>query len=1063
MYAKRLKSDLVELCRQRGLRIGRSTKEQLIAQLEERDRLDDPIPVPEGSCPGDAAWALGPDRAGRGQTAAEDIPRPFLPMSGGGVGGSPANTEGTLTPAPSRGSSRRSSPSLERRRLEWEREMKMRELEDHEKQRQHEQEEKEKQRQHERQEKEKQRQHEQEEKERERQEKERERQEKERERQEKERERQEKEKQRQHELELARLRSSGAPAAASVGGPKTARNFDKCFLAQRKEGEDMDSFLTAFENACELHRVDPADRLQFLTPLLDPKAVEVYSRMTGPEAGDYELFKQALLREFGLTPEMYRRRFRSQRKTPEVTYLQLANRMQGYARKWTAGARAKEDLLDLIVLEQLYEQCPSDLRLWLVDKKLENPQHAGQLADEFVNSRSGGSREEPQKNRPPPMQRESHQGASQRGNRENPLPRGTPGVGPLRPARGDQRDLSCYHCGQRGHVRSQCPGLRNRLSRPNLPRVNWVGTQLDEGQTTQERGAASLPPAQEGRVPQASSTRGLEALDSGCSVYRVGAGLSLRRECLVPLEVDGRKVNGYWDTGAEVTLARPEVVAPDRVVPNTYLTLTGVGGTPFKVPVARVHLKWGAKEGPKDVGVHHHLPTEVLMGGDLEDWPSKPQAALVVTRSQSRRGALRPDLGEGITPEAQDPTLVGREGRGARLREAEASDLASEREPGPVPAPAAEFQAELRKDPSLRKLRDLADLRVVRTMRRGCQERFLWEKGFLYREWAPTREVESCGIRRQLVVPQKYRRRLLYLAHDIPLAGHQGIRRTRQRLLQNFYWPGVFTTVRQYCRSCDPCQRVGKARDKGKAALRPLPIIEEPFQKVAMDIVGPLSKTTRSGKKYILVVVDFATRYPEAVPHFSAIATPITELCKKGKPDKVVWTEQCQEAFRALKEALVSGPVLANPDFDKPFVVFTDASDTGLGAVLMQEDEKGERHPIVYLSKKLLPREQHYAAIEKECLAMVWALKKLEPYLFGRHFTVYTDHSPLTWLHQMKGANAKLLRWSLLLQDYDMDVKGSANLIADALSRRGGPELPQVTGQRDPAQFSLEGGRDVTM
>ncbi|CAM4672417.1 unnamed protein product, partial [Lepidochelys olivacea] len=152
-----------------------------------------------------------------------------------------------------------------------------------------------------------------------------------------------------------------------------------------------------------------------------------------------------------------------------------------------------------------------------------------------------------------------------------------------------------------------------------------------------------------------------------------------------------------------------------------------------------------------------------------------------------------------------------------------------------------------------------------------------------------------------------------------------------------------------------------------------------------------------------------------------AMATPITELCKKGKPDKVIWTEQCQEAFRALKEALVSGPVLANPDFDKPFVVFTDASDTGLRVVLMQEDEKGERHPIVYLSKKLLPREQHYAAIEKECLAMVWALKKPEPYLFGRHFTVYTDHSPLTWLHQMKGANAKLLRWSLLLQDYDMD------------------------------------------
>ncbi|CAM5103717.1 unnamed protein product [Natator depressus] len=127
----------------------------------------------------------------------------------------------------------------------------------------------------------------------------------------------------------------------------------------------------------------------------------------------------------------------------------------------------------------------------------------------------------------------------------------------------------------------------------------------------------------------------------------------------------------------------------------------------------------------------------------------------------------------------------------------------------------------------------------------------------------------------------------------------------------------------------------------------------------------------------------------------------------------------------------------------------------------MQEDEKGERHPIVYLSKKLLPREQHYAAIEKECLAMVWALKKLEPYLFGRHFTVYTDHSPLTWLHQMKGANAKLLRWSLLLQDYDMDVvhvKGSANLIADALSRRGGPELPRSLVTVTPLSSVSKGG-----
>ncbi|CAM4639737.1 unnamed protein product, partial [Caretta caretta] len=122
-------------------------------------------------------------------------------------------------------------------------------------------------------------------------------------------------------------------------------------------------------------------------------------------------------------------------------------------------------------------------------------------------------------------------------------------------------------------------------------------------------------------------------------------------------------------------------------------------------------------------------------------------------------------------------------------------------------------------------------------------------------------------------------------------------------------------------------------------------------------------------------------------------------------------------------EVTLARPEVVTPDRVVPNTYLTLMMGyTGLGAVLMQEDGKGERHPIVYLSKKFLPREPHYAAIEKECLAMVWALKKLEPYLFGRHFTVYTDHSPLTWLHQMKGANAKLLRWSLLLQDYDMDV-----------------------------------------
>ncbi|CAM5159193.1 unnamed protein product [Eretmochelys imbricata] len=146
-------------------------------------------------------------------------------------------------------------------------------------------------------------------------------------------------------------------------------------------------------------------------------------------------------------------------------------------------------------------------------------------------------------------------------------------------------------------------------------------------------------------------------------------------------------------------------------------------------------------------------------------------------------------------------------------------------------------------------------------------------------------------------------------------------------------------------------------------------------------------------KKQVQALIGMVGYYWRFVPHFSSLAGPLTELCRKGKLDKVVGTEQCQRALCALKGALIQSPVLVNPDFNKPFLVFTDASDWGLGAVLMQTDTNGERHPIVYLSEKLLPREQHCAATEKERLALVWALKNFSRmYLGGASLCTPTIH-----------------------------------------------------------------------
>ncbi len=161
----------------------------------------------------------------------------------------------------------------------------------------------------------------------------------------------------------------------------------------------------------------------------------------------------------------------------------------------------------------------------------------------------------------------------------------------------------------------------------------------------------------------------------------------------------------------------------------------------------------------------------------------------------------------------------------------------------------------------------------------------------------------------------------------------------------------------------------------------------------------------------------------------------------------------------------MKGPVLWIADPSEPFILQTDASERGLGAVLSQEDTEGFDHPVAFIRRKLLPREQNYAAVEKECLAIVWALKVFHTHLYGQSFKIQTDHEPMTWLHRTKGTNARLIRWSLAIQPYHFSLvhrKGPANGNADGLSRGPVPRVgPLMRGCGDgvsPPSHCKEGG-----
>jgi hypothetical protein len=187
--------------------------------------------------------------------------------------------------------------------------------------------------------------------------------------------------------------------------------------------------------------------------------------------------------------------------------------------------------------------------------------------------------------------------------------------------------------------------------------------------------------------------------------------------------------------------------------------------------------------------------------------------------------------------------------------------------------------------------------------------------------------------------------------------------------------------------------------------------------------------------KNIKQFLGLAGYYRRFIPEFSKVARPLTDLLKKDRAFS--WTDEQEKAFATLRDALCSKPILQFPDFTRPFVVTTDASGYAIGGVLSQ-GEIGKDLPIAYASRLLNNAEKNYSTIEKELLAIVYCVNYFRPYIYGRNFTLVTDHRPLVWLHTVTDPTSRLIRWRLKLAEYEYNViykPGKINDNADALSR----------------------------
>jgi hypothetical protein len=238
------------------------------------------------------------------------------------------------------------------------------------------------------------------------------------------------------------------------------------------------------------------------------------------------------------------------------------------------------------------------------------------------------------------------------------------------------------------------------------------------------------------------------------------------------------------------------------------------------------------------------------------------------------------------------------------------------------------------------------------------------------------------------------------------------------------------------------CNKANLQLHKGKCAIAQSQVNYLGYI-LSQDGVSASADKVKAVKNYatprnvrdVRAFIGLASFYRRLVPDFAKLAKPLTTLIRKNQ--EFLWVPNQQEAFDNLKNGLCTTPVLAFPDFSRPFILTSDARKIAVAAVLSQVQDGVER-PIAYASRQLNRAEQNYSASEAELLAVVWAAKFFRCYLFGRHFVVRTDHAALTYLTKFSDQNARLARWALKLSELYFTIEhraGSKIPHADALSR----------------------------
>ena len=684
--------------------------------------------------------------------------------------------------------------------------------------------------------------------------------------------------QQQMELELMHMRarlSATSPQVKSIpletpeGGTTTTTSkavFDVgkhiALVPPFREGE-VDSYFHAFERIANTVKW-PKDMWALLLQCkLVGKAQEVCASLTVDQSLDYETVKKTILRAYELVPEAYRQRFRSTEKPADQSYVEFAQLKTVLFNKWCTASKVAslEQLRELILLEEFKNCVPERIVMYLNEQKVDTVSKAAVCADEFVlTHRSNFS----------PMRRESRVSYGKNGKPWNKTwsPNSPPRNGNSVGAGNNGEARECYRCHEKGHLIRECPS----------------------------RSQSNEKESQKHRKPKAVAfVRNI----ARCPPETVTPVRAETEECFGPFLLkgtvslcDGEKeqvpITILRDTGAAQSLMLQSVLPFSDVSScGSDALLLGVEMASSRAPLHKVFLCSPLVTGLVQVGIREQLPVEgiaLILGNDLAGEKVFPTLEVIehpmiseepvcegaqavfpvcaVTRAQARKNADEIILNDSFFCN-EDPLCT--------------SAVSPKKKVENVLPVKPDFAFDVKRDSFVFAQQNDPSLAGCWEASRvgGTDCAYGLDGDILVRKWCPPSAGETeWDTVYQIVVPQAFRSQILSLSHD-NFSGHLGVRKTYQRILRYFFWPGLKADVSEFCRSCHVCQVTGKPNQViPPAPLKPVPAMGEPFEHIIIDCVGPLPKT-KSGHRFLLTLMCVATRYPEAIPLRTIKAKPV--------------------------------------------------------------------------------------------------------------------------------------------------------------------------------------------